>query len=766
MKRDLPLPNKILEELVDKAGLQIDRLAPVAFDAALAELIRYHRFLLSVNATRTEEGKPFNYAAVPGESWSAPHTEWIRQYRRLFERAASQIGNDSDFIAKLAHVPLRLLPGRDDPEMSEDVLKAIVDLGVMLIHQLENWVTKRAVVETDTARAPSPRMSLAGSDGKAYANVLPEIVGAWESLLQMAPSVYSWREDPARVDVERWNALRASWPFLWKHLRNTAYMLAVSVWNEDESGAALFRDALVRWPQTLSHHFNENPDFLERRLLFPYLVSLDLPTAQESIQPNLPQYRSPPGADELFNAILGGVHEDVLLLTAALLFFWSVDHKQVSDIGARTASALLRRELAEDDEHGRSGLDKSFGSLVMDVIRLETADQRHTQGTYGAELDRLVEELDNMTERRVVPGRVFTPSTLHGRDGLDVVFLTMLLAKAPENDDALVKRLESLAQNEAALPGGDSSLRDILARIDRFLKMLEASPIVLREGAELLNPDVDLSVAQRRIQSIMSSMVAVIEVQRKNRLQEKPIDHKIIDSLRDAAERALFTSTRGVPFFRGFSTEKVDRLEEAKVFTSRLNTFSKAQFVNPPMQSETSGFNEYFAKFVAQQAGERAWGLFTQRARTTVEVASKIDELLFWNQVTVLARDVGAEPLVIISNGAEARALRNLTRRRQDLPLPFQIERKSSDDRDNFYIATINGIDVYGANFAPGKAWLFSPYHLQTLRYAEIDRDGHVLRVSFQPAEDLKGPLVVEFFQEAKWADWLIYEIDYETSKR
>jgi len=59
----------------------LNRLAPVAFDAAVNELTRYHRFLLLVNATRTPDGKPFNYAAVPGEAWSAPHSEWIRQYR-------------------------------------------------------------------------------------------------------------------------------------------------------------------------------------------------------------------------------------------------------------------------------------------------------------------------------------------------------------------------------------------------------------------------------------------------------------------------------------------------------------------------------------------------------------------------------------------------------------------------------------------------------------------------------------------------------------
>jgi hypothetical protein len=111
MTHELPDPREILEELADKTASQIDRLAPVAFDAALDELTRYHRFLLNVNATRGPDGKPFNYAAVPGEAWRAPHNQWISQCRRLFERAANHVGDDPGFMEKLANVPLRLFAG-------------------------------------------------------------------------------------------------------------------------------------------------------------------------------------------------------------------------------------------------------------------------------------------------------------------------------------------------------------------------------------------------------------------------------------------------------------------------------------------------------------------------------------------------------------------------------------------------------------------------------------------------------------------------------
>jgi hypothetical protein len=782
MRRELPDSSEILEELADKAAIQIDRLAPVAFDAALDELIRYHRFLLSVNATRTLEGKPFSYAALAGEAWSDPLIEWIRQYRRLFARGANHIGDDTYFIRKLAYVPQRLLPSRNDPQMSDQVLQGIVDLGPILVHQLEAWVTKRTVIETPLGETASLRTSLAGSDAKAHAGLLPDIVGAWESLLQAAPSVYSWHDDSQGGANERWNSLRASWPFLWQHLRNTAYMLAVCVWNEDASGAVLFRDALVRWPQTLRHHFHGHAYFIQKRLLFPDIVSADLAAAMDRIKPLLPEHMPPPTPDELFNSMLLGAHDDVLLLTAALLLLWSMEEKQTSDIGARTASALMRKELADSEDHrGGQTQDRAFESLFMDFIRLELASGSRSTDTYGVRLDNLVERLDNMTERRVVPGRVFTPSTLHGRDGLLAPLLAMLLVSAPESPDALITHCQKLAVNEHALPAGDRSIRDVVSEIDRLLNLLEGGSPIVQRGVKLLKADADFSELGARLKAILSSGRKAIETERENRLRAKTINKSAIRKLRDAAEIAMAKSPGEVPFFRGFSINRATECNGAETYTVLFNGLRKAQFVDPPMESEALGFEENFAKGVAQAAGKRAWGLFTRRPRELITVPSNIEELAFWERVKLLARDVGAEPLLIVSRLAEGRVLRKLIYRRES-PTVLKVERKAHDQVGDFYIGTIEGIDVYGADFEPGKAWLFSPYLLQSLHYAEMkeqawlfspnllqslpyvepNEDHHIIRVSFRMGEDLNGSLVAEFKLDADWADWPIYEIDFE----
>lgn len=763
MTRELPTPEQILEELADKAAVHIDRIAPVAFDAAFDELTRYHRFLLSVHASRSTEGLPFNYAAVPGEAWRAPHDEWISQYRGLFERAANRIGDAPDFFEKLAYTPMRLLPRQDEPQLPDDVLGTILDLNLILIHRLEAWVTKRTITETTPGSSASPRLQLAGSDAKSYTNLLPNVIGAWESLLQVAPTLYRWRDDRDGPNSERWNALRASWPFLCKHLYNTAYMLGVAVWNEDETGTALLRDALVRWPRTLSHHFTDRAYLLQRRLLFPDIVSLDLAAAQERIRPLLPEHMPAPTADELFNATLHGAHDDVLLLTSALFLLWSMDGKQATDIGARTAGQLLRRELEDpDDERHGTPQDKSFGSLMMDIVRLEIAGDRRPDRTYGAALDHLVTKLDNMTERRVVPGRVFTPSTLHGRDGLQTALASMLLARVPESDEPLLKRVKDLAKNEAGLPTGDRSLRDLLHGFDRFTKLLDTPTSAVQRGLTILKPEADFTLAGERLKSILTAMIAAIEGERTARLRAMPISERAIGELRNAVEDSVLTSPGGMVFFRGFSITKTPPNPEAELLQSTFHGLSKAQFVDPPMEWESVGFTGHYAKLVTDGAGQRIWNRFTERPREPASVPARIEDPIFWKQIKDLADGVGAEPMLIVSRQAEGRALRQFVHQIQEPPSGLTIERKSRQDTGNSYIATVDGVDVFGANFPAGTAWLFSPYILQAVEYAQLDTEAHIIKVRFEPGEDLKGSLIAQYKQQAVWADWPIYDIRCE----
>ena len=104
MRRDLPTPDAILEELADKAAAQIDRLAPVAFDGALRELIRYHKFLLHLMLHGHRMAPPSTMRRLQeppgirltGSGYASP--------RRGVERAANRLSDDDQFIRLLAYV--------------------------------------------------------------------------------------------------------------------------------------------------------------------------------------------------------------------------------------------------------------------------------------------------------------------------------------------------------------------------------------------------------------------------------------------------------------------------------------------------------------------------------------------------------------------------------------------------------------------------------------------------------------------------------------
>ncbi len=768
MKYDLPTYDQIIEELADKAAVQIDRLAPVAFDAALDELIRYHRFLLALNATATPDGAAFSYAEVASGFFPRiPHLQWLSQYRRLFERAADRIGEDASFVETLAYVPLRLLPSPADPEPTSAVVRAILSLGPMLMHRMEDWVTKRTVAENLERQVATPRLSLAGSDRKAYEGALLKIVGAWERLLQGRPSIYHWQDKHDLGAAERWAVFAKSWQFLSQHLHNTAYMLAVAVWNEDEVGTDLFRDALVRWPENLGHELPDQADFINQRLLYPDLLSLEWSIALERVMPILPHFLPSPAPEQLFGCILRGAHDDCILLTAALLLSWYIDEKQVSDIGGRTATALLRRKLADggdaiaDSPVARS----SFRSIFLDFLRIDIAGESSRKEGYDRELDGLVSTLDGMSERRVVPGRVFSPSTLHDREGLYSSILTILVALAPaEGDDGLGQRIDEIAGNEPALPDADRSLRNLVQHLRTLSDRLGSLPAKLDHGVAAIRADIDVEAASASLKAIIDRICATIERAREKRITERSVDGKKIEQLRSAIDQALLTRPASIhSFFRGYGLCSEETTEGGEAFELRIPGVKKGQLIEPPMDFDIVGSTESLANMTCNHAAKHIWASFTRRPRENLELDFQVQELGFWRGVVQAAGRVGPDPVLLVSNREERVLRQRIIYVRGDEKPRVNVVRKPQDDTGGLYIATIEGIDVYGVNFEPGIAWLFSARSLQVVTYHAVSDTNRRVELSFEPDDRITGTLLARYRQSVEWADTPIVEIKLRT---
>lgn len=759
MKRDLPTPTEILEELADKTAAQIDRRAPVAFDNAFREMTRYHRFLLALNATKTPDGGAMNYAEIAGNSWNAPHHDWMRQYARLFERAADRIPDDSHFIRSLSYAPIYLLQTSEDIDLSANVIKTILDLGPVMVHRLEGWVTKRTTIETRKGEVPEQRLTLAGSEAKAYANVLPDLVGAWESLLQLAPSLYRWRDGNEQSNSQKWLAFRSSWPFLWQHLTNTAYSLAVSVWNEDEAGSAVFRDTLARWPTTLSYHFEDYADLRQRRLIYPDVLNLSWQEASAQLAPL--SFDQPPtfAPERVFASIVRSAHDDVVLLTATLLLFWTINDKQSSNIGGLVAKSLLRNE-DPDDLRSSGAKNLSLRSTLLSILRMEMVGNSYKDGSYGANLDGLVRTLDTMTERAVVPGRVFTPSTIHGREDLLLAVTAVLAAATPsDGDDNLHSRITTLAEEEELLPEGDRSLRNVLHELSRLQSALTQRHPQLIRGVRVLDPNKDMEALAPRLLQILHSVETTIQDKRLERLRSRAVDQNKLESLRSSVEESLFTQPAKVGFFLDVELIKGKRDADGEMYTISWKGIRKAQLIDPPMEAPTSRFEETYASATVRQATSYAWRAFARRNRTQIRVDAKIEEKEFWRQIAPLIDQVGPDPTLIISRSAEGRALRGILFGSAATRPELKIEQLPRNSQGGSYIATIQNVSVFGSDVDAGTAWLFSARALRRLTYAQLDEFGRYVNLAFELQDDKEGTLRFRFRQRTHWANTPTFEI-------
>ncbi|WBY17297.1 hypothetical protein PF049_03830 [Erythrobacteraceae bacterium WH01K] len=757
MRDDLPTQEQIMEELADRTISQIDRRAPVAFDGALDELVRYHSFLLGLHATETEEGRPFSYAEVGGLAWRAPHVDWIRQYRRLFDRAAERIPDEERFLETLAYVPYRLLDAEPGVRLSKAVVEGILDLQPILMHAIEAWVTRRSIVEGD-ANAAAERVGLSGSDARAFAKVMPAIVGAWEANLTTASSVYGWRGEASARSEEMWSRYVSAWPFLRQHLGNTAYCLAVAVWNGDKTGARLFREALVRWPG--SALLDVERDGFER---FPWLLMPNLlegewqAAAARSARVDHP-YLPQPAPGGIFAQIVDGARQDVVLVTASLMLVWSIGGGVAADLSAVTARELVGGVGSDPTEPNAGGLN--FKTITEGLMRLQLVGERYQDGTQGHWLDRLVANMDNMREEVVVPGRVYTPTTMNDREQLILGDVALIAALAPaEGSGGVVEEVDLIAADEVLPPLGDRSLRDILMEFDRYRQLLDTESPGLVRAIHAVAPGIDPATAIANLNRVIDDTTSAIERRRRERLVAKDIDDAAMEDLRVAIEAEVLAEPAMVPIFDSVSVFLADE-GAGEERTAVFNGIGKGKLVRPEMEQATLNWTEFIAAHAREAAGQYAFEVFARSPRELIRAGAKLDDPTFWRAMPALVERVGEQPVLIVATQDSIDQLGRLHFRRDDPLAGFDISHERTPRERGHHVVTIEGVEVFATNLPPGTAWLTSARHLRRIGYAPVT--GGRVSLAYQPdegSETTVGSLVVGFRQVLEWSNDPVFEI-------
>jgi len=113
------------------------------------------------------------------------------------------------------------------------------------------------------------------------------------------------------------------------------------------------------------------------------------------------------------------VLSDTVILTAAVTLTWYLHEQQASDIGGQTAAGLIRGQVIEEEGTRFAAPQAQPADIfqrVFSVLIREDLVSRLGPRRYGTRLDELVRFLSQMSERRVVPGRVYS-SLVHLRFG-------------------------------------------------------------------------------------------------------------------------------------------------------------------------------------------------------------------------------------------------------------------------------------------------------------------------------------------------------------
>jgi hypothetical protein len=68
-------------------------------------------------------------------------------------------------------------------------------------------------------------------------------------------------------------------------------------------------------------------------------------------------------------------------------------------------------------------------------------------------------------------------------------------------------------------------------------------------------------------------------------------------------------------------------------------------------------------------------------------------------------------------------------------------------------------VDVFGADFSAGVAWLFSAHALQSIRYAALENPACYVGIDFELGDDVQGTLRLRYRQQLEWIDTPIFEL-------
>lgn len=754
--KDLSGPTDMLEELADKVIGHMARGAVTSFRSALDEMIDFHRFLIDAHETYNADGSALNYAEIG--FYLPMHNDWLQQYQRVFAKASQLISVDDEFIRILVGVPKRLVFSTQAGS-SVDANVALLDIMLIAVHRLEDWFTRQ---RTYKQKDDDFVAVVAGSDSRVYPKMVRKLVGDWEGTLSAAKYIYDWKRRDRNIEpAEHWRRYVASWRFLQRHQRNSAEMLAAAVWNEDEIAAELYQEMLGRWFYPLRIHLPDD-HFLNETYFSPDFFNKNWDDAVRVVPTIFPHSAlRPPAPSQVFSIIVQNVLYDTIIVACAVMIGWFVNWRQNSKIAVKTVISLIDAPKGRDlGEREKVGFD--FATVFFSLMRILSLGGRFSDRGYGASLDELVRKLDGRSEREIVPGRVFRPTTHHERRDIMLPLLSLLIWKIPDQNNARsVQRVLSVSENENFFSQNDEILRDFIGSLKNLKRFLndEFSDHV-RETVMSLNPGVPFDERRVLLDGVFGRIIETLEKQREDRLDHLPIDQEKIEAFRADVEKVLRSENGGLDVLSNIDVIEEEGEQASAYFA--INGIEKGYLTEPEMAEKPVNLDEVVYRQTAEFIFHRVFSALLKREGKTVSIDDENTLIEALEEYGAKIKRTGSQPVLLVPDWNNPPWIEKWFGWREEVPDSLAISRKF-EIATHLYIGTVNDIDIYRSPIPCEQSLLFRDDILKAIKYAP-NEDGKIVDAEFTALRDNSdGILKCEVRMQLDWRDDEIIEILYRS---
>ena len=462
----LPDPNRILNELVNKAVSKIDRNDLVEFRIVWEEMSDYHRFLLSLMVEQERNGisteiHPYTQREI--------HVEWEMQYSQLFKRAVEKIPVEHTFIQILAKTPEYLLSASKASQFSDETIKDILDLIPALMRDMSEWAFKRSKFNKSCKNDMDLKLgvSLPPMEAGIYRETIFSVAEEWENLILNEAALYS--SDFIEDNFKReWSGCKKSWSFLYRHLSNTASILTFAIVKRDNIVADHFQKILLEWESHIP--VDLNCEYENMLFLSPEIMRKNWVDAEEQGKSILDSSSVEPV--DIYRNIVSNAYQDTLFVISALLLYWLVEENRSSGVGYDVATNLLNELKYNHDVHDNHDLSLYILRFIIIGFNdsINYSDDSHD---YSKSLQKVMRDF-NYNKMGDYPDYKYHYDGLEPWDQITNAFVSMLLGKVCLKKDAV-----SRYTNEITKHNNDS--------IEAFIHCLKKIDSTLKDPSEFIH---------------------------------------------------------------------------------------------------------------------------------------------------------------------------------------------------------------------------------------------------------------------------------------